>query len=230
MYLVLPRFAAASVDPICRQRSLECQVPAKGIPTATPAAATIRRVAGCRLVVTRCTLALCNAHSESKEYDCVLGLADHAYCDSHLIPYANAGGRACRLAAIRYVHEMQCDVLGPMAWYVLPLQVPDSKSCSGCGILLPADSFYRCASNIDGLTSRCIECQKFCATENKRQRSAFPAPMLPAAKRCGGPCGRLLLLANFANQRSSADRHFSECKQCRAMRYRQQVSQAFGDK
>lgn len=196
MYLVLPRFAAASVDPICRQRSLECQVPAKGIPTATPAAATIRRVAGCRLVVTRCTLALCNAHSESKEY----------------------------------VHEMQCDVLGPMAWYVLPLQVPDSKSCSGCGILLPADSFYRCASNIDGLTSRCIECQKFCATENKRQRSAFPAPMLPAAKRCGGPCGRLLLLANFANQRSSADRHFSECKQCRAMRYRQQVSQAFGDK
>ncbi len=209
----------------------ECRAPAAGRPAATPAAATRRRVASCRST-TGCTLAPCSRMHRRKMLMCLRSLADHPAIRFDVVSNCGCSSTpaACCLAAIEYAHEKRRGVLGPMAERVLRLQVPDSKCCPGCGTWLPADSFYHCASNLDGLTSQCIECHQFHVRKHGRRRAACPAPVLPAAKRCGGPCGRVLPLAAFTKQPASADRHSYMRKQCYSMKCHQQASQALSDK
>ncbi len=104
--------------------------------------------------------------------------------------------------------------------------MPDSKWCPDCSHLQPADRFYRSGTSLDGLSTYCRKCERVRDTERARQRAASPPPVLPAVKRCGGPCGRVLPLAAFPKQASGADRHFHLCHQCAALRHRQQSTGA----
>ena len=103
------------------------------------------------------------------------------------------------------------------------LQVPDSKWCPGCSTLLPADSFWRRSSTISGLSLRCIKCAGVREAKARRQRAASPPQVLPAVKRCGGSCGRVLPLAAFNKDARTADRHCGRCRRCTIMLDRQQA-------
>ncbi len=105
------------------------------------------------------------------------------------------------------------------------VQVPDSKWCPDCSTLLPAATFYRNGNHLDGLNTWCIKCQKLRRTERQQRRAESLLPVLPAVKRCSGPCGRVLPLAAFNKNPTSPDRRCVICRQCQSLRYRQQNAQ-----
>ncbi len=105
------------------------------------------------------------------------------------------------------------------------MQGPDSKWCPNCSTLLPAASFHRCVTHLDGLSTWCSKCKSLRESESRTRRAESPPPVLPALKRCSGPCGRVLPLAAFGRNLSAADRHKVVCRQCRSLRYPQQNAQ-----
>ncbi len=104
--------------------------------------------------------------------------------------------------------------------------MPDSKSCPDCSTLLPAASFYRNDTHLDGLGTRCNKCERLRQTESRTRRAESLPPVLPAVKRCGGRCGRVLPLAAFVRDLSAADRRYNTCRQCASMQKRQQSARA----
>ncbi len=102
------------------------------------------------------------------------------------------------------------------------MQVPDSKRCPDCSTLLPAASFSRDKTHLDGLSTWCRKCLSVRNISYRRQRAASLPPVLPAVKRCSGPCGRVLPLAAFVRQAAREDRHYYMCKQCHSVIRRRQ--------
>ena len=99
------------------------------------------------------------------------------------------------------------------------------KRCPDCSTLLPAHDFYRMITARDGLSPCCKKCDIVRKQEQKRRRAASAPPVLPAGKRCRGPCGRVLPLAAFNECGASADKHFHTCRQCASIRERQRYAQ-----
>ncbi len=67
------------------------------------------------------------------------------------------------------------------------MQVPDSKSCPDCSTLLPAASFYRNDTHLDGFSTWCSKCETRRKIEFRTRLAKSLPAVLPAVKRCGGP-------------------------------------------
>jgi hypothetical protein len=99
------------------------------------------------------------------------------------------------------------------------------KTCTGpCGALLPLEAYHRDRSRPDGRTSRCAGCRNAAARKPGGLGPITRVPLGATAKRCTGPCGRLLPLGRFDRAPHGQGGRTARCRDCLAAAWRRRYA------